>query len=100
MLTALHERWSKRIPTAGVNRVLEQAQGERPAPLGIGRFLYGTQVSSGPPTFVLFGGKAGGSAPHATYQRFLENRIRREFGFEGVPVRIRFRAKRRQERGK
>lgn len=98
VLLALHERWSKRIPTAEVNRVLGEAQGERPPPQGTGRFLYGTQVSAGPPTFVLFGGKAGGTGPDRPYQRFLENRIRREFGFEGVPVRLRFRAKRRATR--
>lgn len=90
-LLALHERWSRRVPTAEVNRVLQEAQGERPAPLATGRFLYATQVAAGPPAFVLFGGKA----PDPSYQRFLENRLRRAFGFEGVPVRLRFRPRRR-----
>lgn len=98
-LVALHARWSNRVPTAEVNRVLGEVQGERPTPQGTGRVLYGTQVSSGPPTFVLFAGKVGGKSPDAPYRRFLENRIRREFGFEGVPIRIRFRAKRRGARG-
>ncbi len=100
LLVTLQARWSKRVPTAEVNRVLTAAQSERPAPQGIGRFLYGTQVSSGPPTFVLFGGRADGRTPDAPYRRFLENRIRREFGFEGVPIRIRFRVKRRPERSR
>jgi len=92
-LLALHERWSRRVPTAEVNRVLLEAQGERPPPHAIGRYLYGTQVAAGPPSFVLFGGKA----PDPAYRRFLENRLRRAFGFGGVPIRLRFRPRRRKE---
>ena len=88
-LVALHERWAKRVPTSEVNRVLQEAQGERAAPGGA-RYRYGTQVSAGPPTVVLF----GGASPDGSYQRFLEHRLRRAFGFEGVPIRLRFRAKR------
>lgn len=91
-LVALHERWAKRVPTSEVNRVLQEAQGQRAAPGGA-LYRYGTQVSAGPPTFVLF----GGSSPDASYQRFLENRLRRAFGFEGVPLRLRFRAKRSKQ---
>ncbi len=94
ILLALRERWARRAPTAEVNRVLQEAQGERPAPHGTSPFRYGTQVAAGPPTFVLFGGKT----PEASYQRFLENRLRRTFGLEGVPVRLRFRAKPRGRR--
>jgi GTPase len=82
-----HERWARRVPTSEVNRVLEQAQDERPPPRGVTRFRYGTQVSAGPPSFVLFGGRA----PDPSYRRFLENRLRRAFDLQGVPVRIRFR---------
>jgi GTP-binding protein len=88
-LVDLHERWERRVPTSEVNRVLSEAQDERPPPGGV-RYRYGTQVSAGPPTFVLFGGRP----PSASYQRFLEGRLRRAFGFGGVPVRLRFRAKR------
>jgi GTP-binding protein len=94
VLLETHAGWARRVPTTRVNEVLQQAQGERPPPRGTARFLYGTQVSSGPPTFVLF----GGGAPGVGYQRFLENRLRREFGFRGVPIRLRFRAKRRRRR--
>lgn len=90
---ALHERWRRRAPTAEVNRVLQQALAEGPAPAG-GRYRYATQVSGGPPTFVLF----GAGEPPAPYRRFLENRLRQAFGLEGVPVRIRFRAKERRAR--
>ena len=78
-----------RVPTAEVNRIVEAAQRERPAPARA-RYRYATQVASRPPTFVLF----GAGPPDPTYQRFLENRLRREFGFDGVPIRLRFRAKR------
>jgi GTP-binding protein len=88
-LLLLHARWSKRVPTAEVNRALEAAQGERPPPRGA-RYRYATQVAAGPPTFVLF----GAPAPEPSYRRFLENRLRRQFGFDGVPIRIRFRDKR------
>lgn len=92
-LLALHARWSHRVSTAQVNRVLLDAQGERPAPGGI-RFRYGTQVAAGPPTFVLFGGRSVGP----TYERFIEGRLRRAFGFEGVPIRLRFRAQPRRRK--
>jgi GTPase len=88
-LLFLHARWSRRVPTAEVNRALEAAQGERPPPGGA-RYRYGTQVTAGPPTFVLF----GAPAPEPSYRRFLENRLRRQFGFDGVPIRMRFRGKR------
>lgn len=88
-LLDVHGRWMHRASTAAVNEVLDAAQGERPAPGGV-RYRYGTQVSAGPPTVVLFGGRA----PDASYQRFLENRLRRAFGLDGVPLRLRFRARR------
>jgi GTP-binding protein len=88
-LVDLHERWGRRVPTSEVNRVLSEAQDERPSPEGI-RYRYGTQVSTGPPTFVLFGGRP----PSPSYMRFLEGRLRRAFGLGGVPIRLRFRAKR------
>ncbi len=87
-LAATHDRWGRRVSTSEVNGVLVEAQGERPAPGGV-RYRYGTQVGSGPPAFVLF----GGAAPDPTYARFLEGRLRGAFGFQGVPIRLRFRAK-------
>jgi GTPase len=89
-----HERWSRRVPTARVNEVLQEAQAQRPPPRGTPRFMYGTQVSAGPPTFVLFGGRA----PDPGYRRFLENRFRRAFDLQGVPIRLRFRPRTRKPR--
>ncbi|MEX2275423.1 MAG: ribosome biogenesis GTPase Der [Actinomycetota bacterium] len=92
VLLDLHERWMSRASTNAVNKVLIAAQEERPAPRGIGTFRYGTQVSSAPPSFVLFGGKV----PNPTYQRYLENRLRTRFSLEGVPIRLTFRPKRKR----
>ncbi|MDP9329559.1 MAG: ribosome biogenesis GTPase Der [Actinomycetota bacterium] len=87
VLTDLHARWARRVPTAKVNEIIHRAQAENPTPRRAGTMHYATQVSSGPPTFVIF----GGAAPDAGYQRFIENRLRQEFGFGGVPIRLRFR---------
>ena len=88
-LLELHERWARRVSTAPVNEVLQQAQLERPAPRDIGRFRYATQVSAGPPSFVVFGSKP----PGPSYRRFLEGRLRRAFGLGGVPIRLSFRTR-------
>lgn len=89
VLLGLHERWTRRVSTAPVNEVLQQAQLERPAPREVGRFRYATQVSAGPPSFVVFGSKP----PGPSYRRFLEGRLRRAFGFDGVPIRLSFRTR-------
>ena len=91
-LLRVHGEWRRRVPTSEVNRVLQRAQGEHPPPRAVGRLLYGTQVASAPPRFVVF---AGGPVPR-NYARFLENRLRGELGFEGVPIRISFRPRRRK----
>jgi GTP-binding protein len=88
-LLSVHEAWATRVPTASVNRLLEEAQAVHPAPRNAGRILYGTQVGAGPPRFVVFG--AGDPGP--SYRRYLENAIRKEFGFGGVPIRLSFRAR-------
>jgi len=89
-----HATWSKRVSTAKVNEVLQAAQGRRPAPRGVGRPLYGAQVGTGPPRFVIFG--SGPVDPG--YRRYLENRLRTELGFAGVPIRIAFRQRRKRRR--
>jgi GTPase len=90
-LMATHQAWTRRVPTSEVNLILQRAQGEHPPPRGTGRILYGSQVAAGPPRFVLF---SKGPIPSA-YARFLENRLRAEFGFDGVPIRFIFRRRRR-----
>jgi GTPase len=94
VLTDLHHRWRLRVPTAKVNEVIHRAVAERPGPRSTGKVHYATQVSSAPPTFALFGVKE----PPAGYRRYLENRLRRTFAFEGVPIRMQFRPRRRTPR--
>jgi GTPase len=95
-LLALHQAWAKRVSTSEVNRVLEAAQAANPVPRRAGRILYATQVAAGPPRFVVFG--AGDPGP--SYRRYLENTLRKELGFEGVPIRLSFRERRgRRKRG-
>jgi GTP-binding protein len=89
-LLATGEAWAKRVSTSEVNRVLQRAQAEHPAPRVTGRILYGSQVGSAPPRFVVF---SAGPIPR-TYARFLENRLRQAFGFNGVPIRLTFRRRR------
>ncbi len=95
VLTDLHGRWRSRVSTAKVNEVMQRAVAERPAPRSTGKVHYATQVSAAPPTFVLFGVRE----PPGGYRRYLENRLRRTFGFEGVPIRMQFRPRRRTARG-
>lgn len=90
-LLRVQEAWSRRVPTAAVNRVLEQATASHPPPRSAGRILYGTQVAAGPPTFVLFGAREPGPA----YRRYLEHALREAFGFDGVPLRLVFRPRER-----
>jgi len=90
LLMDLHRRWSARTPTARVNEILGAAQRERPTPRTAGTLHYATQVLAGPPTFALFG---GAKPPGPGYQRYLENRLRRELGLQGVPIRLRIRAR-------
>lgn len=93
-LLSAHAAWTRRVPTSEVNRVLEAAQGTNPVPRRAGRILYGTQVGTGPPRFVVF----GAADPGPGYRRFLENTLREEFGFQGVPIRLAFRPRRGRRR--
>jgi GTP-binding protein len=92
MLVDLRSRWATRVPTSKVNELVHAAQAARPTPRLAGTLHYATQVAAGPPTFVVFGGSR---PPDPGYQRYLENRLRRAFAFDGVPIRITFRPRRR-----
>ena len=78
-----------RLSTSKINKVLVDAQDAHAAPARAGRQLkifYGTQVRSDPPTFMIYVNDP--SLMHFTYRRFLENRLRDEYGFVGTPIRI------------
>ncbi len=83
----------KRISTAAMNRFIETVNFERASVPMRSRvkILYMTQASVAPPTFVLFTNRA--VKLHFSYQRFLENQIRKAFGFLGTPIWIKNRAR-------
>jgi GTP-binding protein len=82
----------RRIPTGELNRLVSAATDRTPPPMVRGkrpRIFYATQVAIAPPTFVFFASDA--SAVHFSYRRYLENRLRETFGFDGTPIRLVFR---------
>ena len=82
----------RRIPTGELNRVLTAATERTPPPPVRGqrpKLFYATQAAIAPPTFVFFASDA--SAVHFSYRRYLENRLRETFGFDGTPIRLVFR---------
>jgi GTP-binding protein len=84
-----HERWSRRIATGPLNRWLAEAITAHPPPMATGRRVkirYATQVSTRPPTFVLFVSQAG--ALPDSYLRYLTNSLRAAFDLPGVPLRL------------
>ena len=93
------ESRQRRVKTTELNKFVERVAAEHPpASPGKGhvRILYAAQTSVAPPTFVFFTNIA--TTFHFSYQRYLENRLRSEFGFEGTPIRIHVRARRRKGR--
>jgi GTP-binding protein len=81
--------WNRRIPTAQLNRFLEDALQRHPPPAVSGRRVrvrYMTQAKSRPPTFALFGNQLNALPEH--YVRYLQNEIREAFNLRGVPLRF------------
>ena len=84
--------WTRRMSTAKLNRWFEGAVTANPPPAPGGRRIklrYITQARTRPPTFVVFGSRT--DALPASYQRYLTNGMRKELGFQGVPIRLNFR---------
>lgn len=80
---------SMRISTGMLNEVIGEAVLLNQPPADKGRrlnILYGTQASVKPPTFILFVNDI--NLMHFSYQRYIENQIRKSFGFEGTPIRF------------
>jgi GTPase len=84
----------RRVPSSQLNRFVETITAEHP-PASPGRrevrVMYATQVAIAPPTFVFFTNVA--TTFHFSYERYLVNRLREEFGFVGSPIRIQVRAR-------
>jgi GTP-binding protein len=89
----IREAWSRRVPTALLNRWFDAALGANPPPAPGGRRIklrYITQAKTRPPGFVLFGTRLD-MLPES-YRRYLVNGIRRELGFDAVPIRLTLRS--------
>ena len=90
-----------RIPTARVNEVLRRLVHEHPPPSArskkITRILYASQVSTAPPTFAVFTNHPERLEGH--YHRFLRNRFKEEFRFDGIPVNVVLRRREGKDEG-
>ena len=91
------EGWETRVPTGELNAFLGRLVAAHPHPVRGGkqaRILFGTQATSAPPKFILFT-----TGPlEAAYTRFIERRLREDFGFVGTPIDIT--VKPREKRGR
>lgn len=89
LIDEVYDYGQLRVSTALLNEVIINAQITTPPPAHNGRKLrinYASQVSVAPPTFVLFVNDP--ELLHFSYQRYLENRLREAFGFDGNPINI------------
>ena len=94
----VHANASNRITTGVLNDVLGDATQSLQPPATAGRRLklyYGTQQCACPPTFVLFVNDE--KLMHFAYQRYLENQLRKAFGFEGTPIRFILRERKKED---
>lgn len=94
MIRLISDNHSLRIQSSVLNEVIEDSIARNPAPQEKGkrlRLYYTTQVATKPPTFVVFVNEP--EMMHFSYIRFLKNRLREAFGFEGTPIRIIARAR-------
>ncbi len=92
----LKEVWSRRLPTPEVNDWLAETVSRTPPPIHKGRpvrLLYAAQIGSCPPHLSVTTSNPSGITH--TYRRYLEKRMREDFGLAGVPIRFTFKARRR-----
>jgi GTP-binding protein len=86
-LTTALKNWEKRIPTAKLNSFLGELVGANPPPVRGGKqpkIKFATQAGTCPPKFVVFANQFLETA----YRRFIERRLREEFGFDGTPIDV------------
>jgi GTP-binding protein len=90
---------NRRIPTSEVNEVVRELAARQPPPHFRGRpvkLLYATQSGVTPPTFVIFVNQRKGITEN--YRRYLYNGFRARWGFEGTPLRLKFRSRKEVRR--
>ena len=93
----IYENYLKRIQTHQLNKMVIQATKYHPLPIVKNRklkFYYATQIGVAPPHFVIFTNHP--KDVHFSYQRFLVNQFREHFEFEGTPIRISFKERKRK----
>ena len=93
-IKAVNEQHKRRITTGMLNDVINEATAKQQPPSDKGRRLrlyYGTQASTAPPTFILFANSK--ELFHYSYQGYIENQIRDNFGFNGTPINFIIREK-------
>lgn len=98
LINEVYGQAQKRLPTGVINDVIAESVAMVPTPQSRGKHLkiyYATQVGTAPPTFVLFVNDK--ELMHFSYERYLENRFRKNFGFEGTPIRFILRPKKERE---
>ena len=98
MVNSVFAQASRRVGTGALNDVLGDAQIALQPPVMGGRRLkiyYGTQPATCPPTFALFVNDE--ELMHFSYERYLENCIRKAFGFEGTPIRFSLRERKKED---
>ena len=91
---AVFDERQKRVPTARLNEVVEAAVQRQPPPSHRSQYIkikYASQVRDEPPVFAFFCNHPEGVKE--SYRRYLENRLREAFGFEGVPLTLSFKRK-------
>ena len=91
-IDTVYDQFSKRISTGALNRAIQKVIEKHPPPwLGRGRlkFFYATQGRTRPPTFMVFVNRP--DKLHFSYERFLTNQLREEFGLTNAPIRLKFR---------
>ena len=91
------DSWSRRVSTGRLNTFLRELRDANPHPIRGGRqprIMFGTQAATRPPTFVLF----TTGFLEAGYRRFIERRLREEFGFVGTPISIQLRIREKRKR--
>jgi len=94
LINRVYENSQRRIPTNVLNEVVADAQISTPPPRHNGKLLrinYASQVAIAPPTIALFVNDV--NLLHFSYQRYLENKLREAFDFEGSTIRILTRVK-------
>ncbi len=98
LIDQAYEQYGRRIQTAELNRFFAEVLERKPPPTQSGRaprLFYVTQAQTNPPVFI-----AMCSAPEAiseSYRRFVVNQLRAAFGFDSIPITVRYRARRRRQ---